>query len=96
MHRPYQFPGGPLRGARPDPRERGQLIGELTSATYFFSSGRFQIEPKDQIKKRLGNSPDLADALALTFSLPDAPAGMNLPRMNRPKVRKEYDPYAHV
>jgi hypothetical protein len=44
----------------------------------------------------LGKSPDLADALALTFALPDAPAGMNLPRPNRPKVRREYDPYANL
>jgi hypothetical protein len=72
-----------------------ELIAELTAPTYFFSSGRFQIEPKEQIKSRLHKSPDLADALALTFAIPEMPAGMNLPRMNRPKVRKEYDPYAH-
>jgi hypothetical protein len=72
-----------------------EIISEMTTPTYFFSNGKFQIEAKDQIKKRLGKSPDLVDALCLTFALPDAPAGLNLPRMNRPKVRKEYDPYAH-
>jgi hypothetical protein len=73
-----------------------ELISELTAPTYFFNNGKFQIEAKDQIKKRLGKSPDLADALALTFATADAPAGLRLPGMNRPKVRKEYDPYAHI
>jgi len=43
------------------------LVGELTSPTYSFNGSKFQIEAKDQIKKRLGKSPDLADALALTL-----------------------------
>jgi len=74
-----------------------ELVGELTAPTYFFHNGKFQIEAKDQIKKRLGKSPDLADALALTFAIPDAPAGMVLPGMqHRPKMRKEYDPYAQL
>ena len=34
------------------------------------SAGRLQLEEKDEIKKRLGRSPDMADALALTFAEP--------------------------
>ncbi len=34
------------------------------------SRGRLQLEEKDEIKKRLGRSPDMADALALTFAEP--------------------------
>lgn len=35
-----------------------EMVAELTSPTYFFSNGKFQIESKDQIKQRLGRSPD--------------------------------------
>lgn len=44
-----------------------ELMGELTTPTYTFLGGKFLIEPKEQVKARLGRSPDLADALALTF-----------------------------
>ncbi len=50
-----------------------ELIAELTAPTYQFSRGRFQLEDKGQIKDRLGFSPDIADALALTFSFPVRP-----------------------
>ena len=53
-----------------------ELTGELCMPTYMFNNGKFQLEPKDAIKKRLGRSPDLADALALTFGLPDMPSAM--------------------
>lgn len=71
-----------------------ELVGELTAPTYFFSNGgKFQIESKDQIKKRLQRSPDLADALALTFALPDMPARQRgVVPARRPGVQ-EYDPY---
>lgn len=74
-----------------------EMIPELTTPTYFFSGGKFQIEAKDQVKKRLGRSPDLADALALTFALPDTPArkdellGGGRRQQQKPQ---EYDPYA--
>ena len=32
--------------------------------------GRLQLEEKDEVKKRLGRSPDKGDALALTFAEP--------------------------
>ena len=74
-----------------------ELIQELCSPTYFFHNGKFQIESKDQIKKRLGRSPDLADALALTFAIPDRPGNMTrLPGMGRREQPKAYDPYALI
>lgn len=49
-----------------------ELLGELTVPTYTVrEDGKFQIEAKEQVKERLGRSPDLADALALTFAFPD-------------------------
>lgn len=50
-----------------------ELVAELTEPTYTFMGGKFLLEDKDQIKRRLGRSPDLADALALTFGLADMP-----------------------
>jgi hypothetical protein len=46
------------------------LAGELCTPTYRIdSSGRIVVEPKDAMKKRLGHSPDLADALGCTFAI---------------------------
>lgn len=50
------------------------LKKELTAPTYSFRNGKFILESKEQIKERLGFSPDRADALALTFAIPDMPA----------------------
>ena len=47
------------------------LKTELAAVEYrFTSNGRIILEPKDRIKERMGKSPDLADALALTFAYP--------------------------
>lgn len=43
-------------------------IAELTMPRYLEDrQGRIQIEPKDDVKERLGRSPDIADALLLAF-----------------------------
>lgn len=76
-----------------------ELVAELTAPTYFFSKGKFQIEAKDQIKKRLQRSPDLADALALTFALPDTPKreAMKLQsQQQRARSVLDYDPLARI
>jgi phage terminase large subunit len=52
------------------------LLEELVAPTYYLDKGRIRIEEKDQIKRRIGRSPDRADALALTFAWADAPAGI--------------------
>jgi phage terminase large subunit len=49
------------------------LVAELTVPTYSFQKGKFLMEPKEIVKKTLKRSPDLADALACTFALPDMP-----------------------
>lgn len=49
-----------------DDRER--LVSQLTAPKYTLdSSGRITVEAKDETKKRLGRSPDNADALLLAF-----------------------------
>ncbi len=72
-----------------------ELVGELTAPTYTFAQGKFQLEDKDQVKKRLGRSPDLGDALALTFAQADAPSDMAHihPSFARPRVEVEWDPF---
>ena len=48
--------------------EDEEFIQELREIKYFIrSDGKIQIESKDDIKKRLGRSPDKADSLANTF-----------------------------
>jgi phage terminase large subunit len=47
-----------------------ELVAELTTPTYSFRGDAILLEPKERVKARLGRSPDLADALALTFAMP--------------------------
>ena len=50
--------------------EDSALVGELCSMQYkHTSAGKLQLESKDEMKKRGLKSPDLADALALTFAV---------------------------
>lgn len=49
------------------------LIEDLTAPLKLYDAlGRLQLEPKAEIKKRLGRSTDVADALALTFAIQNA------------------------
>jgi phage terminase large subunit len=47
-----------------------ELIAALSQTTYSFRGDRLLLEPKEQVKARLGYSPDDADAFALTFAQP--------------------------
>lgn len=54
------------------------LISDLVTPQYSFTSdGRMKLESKDDMKKRLGRSPDVGDALALTFAMPVGARGAN-------------------
>lgn len=72
----------------------GELRKELVTPTYTTKDGKLLLESKDQIKARLGFSPDLADALALTFALPDMPAARQFPGSipgRNPQYKSDYD-----
>lgn len=74
-----------------------QLKKELCAPTYTFVNGKFQLEEKDQIKKRLGYSPDIADALALTFAMDEMPARDKLldsVDKSKKRMNAEYDPFS--
>lgn len=69
------------------------LRADLTTPTYSFdASGKIKLESKESIKERLQRSPDMADALALTFAAPVASSARI--RMEEVKRVKEYDPLA--
>jgi hypothetical protein len=72
-------------------------VDDLTAKTAGFAekvkgrSDAIQLERKKDVRKRLGYSPDFADALACTFALPMAPLPAGVDR-NRPAVLADYDP----
>lgn len=73
--------------------KRMDLDLDLTAVTYEFDNrNRLKLEAKDEIKKRRGDagSPDLADALALTFSQPIAHKDM---MRVLPQRGDDYDPF---
>jgi phage terminase large subunit len=79
-----------------------ELVREATAATYWFEGGRLRVEDKAQIKKRLGNSPDLWDAFVYSFALPDMPKrsaelGRPFNRGRAPAMSAvEYNPLAEL
>jgi hypothetical protein len=83
-------------GSIPD---RTDLQQELSTPLFWYDAvGRRVLESKDEIKRRLqgGVSPDIADALALTFAYPVA---QQLPREIRHikhRDHADHDPYLQV
>jgi phage terminase large subunit len=74
-----------------------ELVAELSRPTYTFINGKFQLQPKEQIKTELGRSPDYADALAETFYDEDFPRYTQLEKemgvgQSRNRVRTDFDP----
>jgi hypothetical protein len=78
--------------------EDPELHQQLTNVQYAFNAqNAIQLEKKEDMKKRGVSSPDIADALALTFAMPvmrSEFAGREGPQ--QPMVKHEYDPYAHM
>lgn len=80
-------------------RDRGQipvnsqLERDLTSVTYFFDHrNRVQLESKEDMKKRKAPSPDMGDALAMTFAQPVAPKEIRDVLHSQPNAG-DYDPF---
>lgn len=69
------------------------LKNDLVAPTYKIpSTGIVELEAKDRIKERLGRSPDVADALALTFAFNVVPRG-SVSGANHQAVETDYDPF---
>ena len=73
------------------------LKQDLAAPIYWYdNAGRKQLEPKDDIKKRGLPSPDLGDALALTFAQPVAKLSMLDKSRQQNERKREFNPYEHL
>lgn len=75
------------------------LSQELIAPTYTLKDGKLLLEPKEAIKKRLGYSPDIADALAMTFAIADMPAATSpqgIMQSLKGSHHYDYDPMAEA
>jgi phage terminase large subunit len=74
------------------------IIRELSSVEYGFQNSKFRLEDKNQLKQRLGYSPDMADALAMTFAVAEGSSQSSLYdaygrlRNKNKRVLFDYDP----
>lgn len=73
------------------------LKSELTSPSFSYVRGKLKLESKDEMRARGVSSPNIADALALTFAYPTPlfKAGEEVKLISTFKKRKEedWDPY---
>ncbi len=75
------------------PPDLPELTQALTQTEYTFKGDRFLLEDKEQLKDRIGMSPDHADALAMTFAQQIGPRREERVR-RRNTFQSEYNPYA--
>lgn len=68
------------------------LVKELCEPTYHYQGNKIRLEEKDQIKQRLGWSPNIADAIATTFAQPIVRRAEVMAAIDR----KPYDPLGGV
>lgn len=73
-----------------------EMVQELVEVTYTLVGGQFVLEDKDQLKERIGRSPDYADAYMTTYALEDIPTGVIERLRNTRKARTDFDPYANA
>ena len=78
--------------------EDGELFMQLTNLQYGFNAqNAIQLEKKEDMKKRGLSSPDIADALAITFAQYVAPhANAGGEGRHKPLVQSEYDPFMRM
>jgi phage terminase large subunit len=84
-----------VRGGGSLPKD-SMLGAELTAPRYWYDKAqRICLEGADDVKARLGRSPDRASGLVLTFAGPVAPRGPRDPRIrqNTGPAAHDYDPY---
>lgn len=73
-----------------------EITAALTQTTYSFKGDRLLLEPKDMVKKKLGYSPDEADAFILTFAEPVQAAKRAPGGPRRSAITPGYDPMAEA
>jgi hypothetical protein len=73
--------------------DNDDLVTDLTGLEYGFNTrNQIQLEKKEDAKKRGIASPDLADALALTYAIPVAPTRTGY-RGDVEQAKTDYNPY---
>jgi hypothetical protein len=75
-----------------------ELGVELTEPTYYVDQRgkqtKFSLEPKDEIKGRIGRSPDRGDSFVLTFAAPVLPASLrDTAQVIQSHEQKSFNPY---
>ena len=74
-----------------------ELATDLTGVEYAFDAqDRIQLERKEDMEKRGLASPDMADALCLTFAQPVPEYQEPLPGFRPQKVQRDYDPLSRM
>jgi hypothetical protein len=73
-----------------------RLAAALTQTTYIFRKDRVLIEPKDNVKRKIGYSPDEMDAAILTFAAPVAPKTDKVRRYGNKAVSDDYNPFREM
>lgn len=75
----------------------GDLLSQLCAPLYGYNANNeIQLEKKEDMKKRGVESPDIADALALTFAYPvqaTSTAGHEFAGLGKPLVESDYNPF---
>ncbi len=85
------------------PANCDEIVPELTVPTFTYVDGKFRVEEKEFVKKRLKRSPNHGDALANTFCIPDIPAsqiqvdGMMVEwQKDQGKVKSDWNPFKEI
>lgn len=78
-------------GALPDVPE---LTNALIQTSYTFKGDQLIIEPKEDVKLKLGYSPDHMDALILTFAFPVERSSDHSTFISKPVNTFDYDPFS--
>lgn len=86
------------RGSLPDDTDHiDELSDDIVSPQYKYdNAGRILLESKDDMKSRGLSSPDLGDALALTFAEPVAAPEVSVVWGGKASHTVDYDPYAEA
>lgn len=71
-----------------------ELTQALTQTTYSFKGEQLLLEPKEDVKAKLGHSPDHMDALMLTFALPVEKQQRDPFNINKGSHKFEYNPFS--
>ncbi|MBB3453907.1 hypothetical protein FHT86_002163 [Rhizobium sp. BK313] len=71
--------------------ESEELLQGLVNTTYSIRKDRLLLEPKEDVKAKIGYSPDDTDAFILTFAFPVSPKSRGA---GRGRHTFEYDPFA--